>query len=274
MFIGTPMGRNHFYELFKYAEMGDDETYKAWHFTSYDNPLLDPEEINVAKKSMSSYAFRQEFMASFEAAGSEMFKEDWVVVEDNPEIEGDYYIACDLAGFQEVAKKKTKNSRLDNTAIAVVKVGESGWVVENIIYGRWTLEETAQKIFQAVKDYRPISVGIEKGIAKQAVTSPLTDMMKRYGFFFRVEELTHGNQKKTDRIMWALQGRFEHGLVRIKRGEWNSRFLDELFQFPDPLTHDDLVDAVAYIDQLAQVAYAGNWEEFDDYEELDSLAGY
>jgi predicted phage terminase large subunit-like protein len=274
MFIGTPMGRNHFYELYKYAEMGDDETYKAWHFTSYDNPLLDPEEINVAKKSMSSYAFRQEFMASFEAAGSEMFKEDWVTVEDDPQIEGDYYIACDLAGFQEVAKKKTKNSRLDNTAIAVVKVGESGWVIENIIYGRWTLEETAQKIFQAVKDYRPISVGIEKGIAKQAVTSPLTDMMKRYGFFFRVEELTHGNQKKTDRIMWALQGRFEHGLVRIKRGEWNSRFLDELFQFPDPLTHDDLVDAVAYIDQLAQVAYAGNWEEFDDYEELDSLAGY
>ena len=274
MFIGTPMGRNHFYELFKYAEMGDDETYKAWHFTSYDNPLLDPEEINVAKKSMSSYAFRQEFMASFEAAGSEMFKEDWVTVEDDPQIEGDYYIACDLAGFQEVAKKKTKNSRLDNTAIAVVKVGESGWVIENIIYGRWTLEETAQKIFQAVKDYRPISVGIEKGIAKQAVTSPLTDMMKRYGFFFRVEELTHGNQKKTDRIMWALQGRFEHGLVRIKRGEWNSRFLDELFQFPDPLTHDDLVDAVAYIDQLAQVAYAGNWEEYDDYEELDSLAGY
>jgi predicted phage terminase large subunit-like protein len=274
MFIGTPMGRNHFYELYKYAELGDDETYKAWHFTSYDNPLLDPEEINVAKKSMSSYAFRQEFMASFEAAGSEMFKEDWVVVEDDPQIEGDYYIAIDLAGFQEVAKKKTKNSRLDNTSIAVVKVGESGWVIENIIYGRWTLEETAQKIFQAVKDYRPIVVGIEKGIAKQAVTSPLTDMMKRYGFFFRVEDLTHGNQKKTDRIMWALQGRFEHGLIRIKRAAWNSRFLDELFQFPDPLTHDDLVDSVAYIDQLAKVAYAGNWEEYDDYEELDALAGY
>jgi predicted phage terminase large subunit-like protein len=274
MFIGTPMGRNHFYELYKYAELGDDATYKAWHFTSYDNPLLDPEEINVAKKSMSSYAFRQEFMASFEAAGSEMFKEDWVVVEDDPQIEGDYYIAIDLAGFQEVAKKKTKNSRLDNTSIAVVKVGESGWVIENIIYGRWTLEETAQKIFQAVKDYRPIVVGIEKGIAKQAVTSPLTDMMKRYGFFFRVEDLTHGNQKKTDRIMWALQGRFEHGLIRIKRGAWNSRFLDEIFQFPDPLTHDDLVDSVAYIDQLAKVAYAGNWEEYDDYEELDALAGY
>jgi hypothetical protein len=80
MFIGTPMGRNHFYELYKYAELGDDETYKAWHFTSYDNPLLDPSEIDIAKRSMSSYAFRQEFMASFEARGSEMFKEDWVLV--------------------------------------------------------------------------------------------------------------------------------------------------------------------------------------------------
>ena len=60
MFIGTPMGRNHFYELYKMAELGDDETYKGWHFTSYDNPILDPDEIDTAKKSMSSYAFRQE----------------------------------------------------------------------------------------------------------------------------------------------------------------------------------------------------------------------
>jgi phage terminase large subunit len=34
LFIGTPMGRNHFYELYKYAELGDDESYKAFHFTT------------------------------------------------------------------------------------------------------------------------------------------------------------------------------------------------------------------------------------------------
>jgi phage terminase large subunit-like protein len=234
MFIGTPMGRNHFYELFKYADMADDPTYKAWHFTSYDNPLLDPEEIDVAKKSMSSYAFRQEFMASFEAKGSEMFKEEWVTVAEKADFEGDYYIAIDLAGFQDVSKKRSKNSRLDNTSMAVVLVGEEGWFVEDIIYGRWTLDETANKILNAVKKYRPVSVGIERGIAKQAVMSPLTDMMKRNSFFFRVEELTHGNQKKTDRIMWALQGRFEHGLVTIKKAEWNSKFLMSCFS---SLTH-------------------------------------
>ena len=273
LFIGTPMGRNHFYELYQYAELDDDPTYKAWHFTSYDNPLLDSEEINVAKKSMSSYAFRQEFMASFEARGSEMFKEDWVKFGETPEY-GDYYIAIDLAGFEEVNKQRTKNSILAETAIAVVKVNDNGhWHVENIVHGRWELSETARKIFEVVRDYRPIGIGIEKGIARQAVMSPLTDMMKRYGMFFRVDELTHGNKKKTDRVMWALQGRFENGFITLSKGEWNSRFLDQLFQFPDPLTHDDLVDALAYIDQLAKIAYTYDFE-IDDHEVLDTVTGY
>jgi len=272
LFIGTPMGRNHFYDLYKYAELGDDESYESWHFTSYDNELLDPDEIDLAKKSMSSYAFRQEFMASFEARGSEMFKEDWVVFDETPDI-GDYYISIDLAGFEDVSKKRTKNSKLDESAIAVVKVNENGWHLENIIHGRWDLAETARKIFEAVRDYRPISVGIERGISKQAVMSPLMDMMKQNGRFFVVEELTHGNRKKTDRIMWALQGRFENGQITLGKGEWNSKFLDQLFQFPDPLTHDDLVDAFAYTDQLAKVAYSYDFE-IDDLEVLDVVTGY
>ena len=272
LFIGTPMGRNHFYDLYKYAELEDDESYTAWHFTSYDNELLDPEEIDLAKKSMSSYAFRQEFMASFEARGSEMFKEDWVKFGETPEI-GDYYISIDLAGFEDVSKKRTKNSKLDESAIAVVKVNENGWHLENIIHGRWDLAETARKIFEAVRDYRPISVGIERGISKQAVMSPLMDLMKQRGRFFVVEELTHGNRKKTDRIMWALQGRFENGQITLGKGEWNSRFLDQLFQFPDVLTHDDLVDAFAYTDQLAKVAYSYDFE-IDDLEVLDVVTGY
>ena len=271
LFIGTPMGRNHFYDLYRNAEIGDDPDFSAWHYTSYDNNLIDKTEIDRAKKSMSSYAFRQEFMASFEARGSEMFKEDWVHFDEN-EPDGDYYIAVDLAGFEEIGKKnKTKN--LDNTAIAVTKVNQQGWWVADIIVGRWTLDQTAVKIFRAVQDYRPVAVGIEKGIARQAVMSPLSDLMAKYSRFFRVEELTHGNRKKVDRVMWALQGRFENGLISLNKGDWNYQFMDELFQFPDVLTHDDMVDALAYIDQLAKVAYSTHFEE-DTYEVFDSVAGY
>ena len=273
LFIGTPMGRNHFYELYKLASLGEDPNYKAWHFTSYDNNLLDKDEIDAAKRSMSSYAFRQEFMASFEARGSEMFKEDWVSFQEDEPDTGDYYVAIDLAGFEEVGKAKSRNKKLDNTAIAIVKVGEYGWWVKDIVSGRWELNATAEKIFQIVRDYEPISVGIEKGIARQAVMSPLTDLMRKYQKFFRVEELTHGNKKKTDRVMWALQGRFENGVCTLNKGEWNIQFMDELFQFPDPLTHDDCVDALAYIDQLAKVSYSYEFET-QDYTVLDSVSGY
>ena len=274
LFIGTPKGRNHFYELYKYAELGDDDTYKAWHFTSYDNPLLDPEEINTAKKSMSSYAFRQEFMASFEALGSEIFKEDWIQFADEEPEFGDYYIAVDLAGFADIAKaKNAKSRRLDNTSIAVVKANENGWYVADIIYGRWDIKKTAKKIFDVVAKYRPVSVGIEKGALKNAVLPYLTDIMKANQRYFRVDELTHGNQKKIDRVVWGLQGRFENGQVSLNKGEWNTEFCDQLFQFPNPLVHDDLIDALAYVDQLAKVSYYVDFEE-DDFEVLDPITGY
>ena len=273
MFIGTPMGRNHFYDLYMYGKLGEDDNYNAWHFTSYDNPLLSTEEIDIAKKSMSSFAFRQEFMASFEAAGSEVFKEEWIVFDDEEPKDGEYYISVDLAGFNEVDRTKSKNAKLDQTAICVVKVNEEGWYVKDIIHGRWDVKKTAEKIFNAVAKYQAVSVGIERGIAKQAVMSPLMDLMKQRGRFFRVEELTHGNQKKIDRIVWALQGRFENGMITLNKGEWNATFMDELLQFPNRLVHDDLIDSLAYVDQVAKVCYHYEYEQ-DDFEFLDPIAGY
>jgi phage terminase large subunit-like protein len=273
MFIGTPMGRNHFYDLFQYASLSKDEQWKGWHFTSYDNPLLDKEEIDAAKKSMSAFSFRQEFMASFEAAGGELFKEEHVQFSEEEPDGGQFYIAVDLAGFAEVQTATTKTSRLDQTSIAVVKAGTQGWWVADIIHGRWGVEKTARKIFEAVRDYQPVAVGIEKGALKNAVYPYLNDIMKSNQRFFRVEELTHGNKRKIDRIVWALQGRFEHGKITLNKGEWNAPFLDELFQFPNKLVHDDLIDSLAYIDQLAQVAYAIDYEE-EEYELTDYYAGY
>jgi phage terminase large subunit-like protein len=276
--IGTPAGRNSFYELYTYAELSGDPDWEAFHYTSYDNPYISKEEIDTAKKTMASWAFRQEFEASFQAKGSEQFKEEWVHFNTEEPKGGEYYIAADLAGFEQTGKKRAKNR--DNTAIAIVKVGEFedekgpyNWWVKDIIAGRWTLDETCRKLFSAVEFNQPAGFGIERGIAKQAVNDPLSNLMRKHNRFFRVEELTHGNQKKTDRVVWALQGRMENGAIRFNKGEWTTQFLDELFQFPDVLTHDDMVDALAYISQLAQQTYVADFE-YDDYEPLDELSGY
>lgn len=272
LFIGTPTGRNHFYDLYCEAEEGTDPNLKAWHFTSFDNSLIDHSEIEMARKSMSTFAFNQEFMASFAAQSSLMFKSEWIKYGESPN-DGSYFIAIDLAGFSEVGVKQSKN--LDNTAISIVKVNSDGWFVENIIYGRWDLKETAEIIFDAVKEYSPLSVGIERGIARQAVMAPLGEMMLRKQTYFHIEMLTHGNKSKTDRIMWALQGRFENGQITLKKGDWNFEFEDQLMNFPNRLTHDDLPDSLSYISELVK-NYTFEFEDIElpTHEYTDAIAGY
>lgn len=274
LFIGTPEGRNHFYDMYMGSTTGAWDDWAGWQFSSYDNPFLDKAEIDHAKATLPGWAFRQEYMASFDAQGSEFFDpEEFEFYDEKPDGGYDYYIAVDLAGFESDRGNKTK--RRDSSAMAVVAVGHDGvWWVEDIIYGRWTLDETAQYIFDAVAQYKPIAVGIEKGIAQQAVMGPLNDVMRRTSRVFRIDLLSHGNQKKQDRILWALQGRFEHKRIRLARGDWNIQFVDEASAFPSQLVHDDMIDALAYIDQLAVTPYASDLDYGDDYEPLDTIAGY
>lgn len=64
MFISTPRGYNHFYDLFNTI----DEDFRSFHFTSYDNPHLPHEEIDKARLELSEDSFAQEYMADFRKA--------------------------------------------------------------------------------------------------------------------------------------------------------------------------------------------------------------
>ena len=272
IFIGTPKGRNWFYDLFNLGKDGDDTDWKSWHFTTKDNPMIDPKEIESAKKTLSSFSFKQEYMASFDTAGSDVFKEEWVKYGDEPQ-EGSYYIACDLAGFEEVARQASNSrKRLDESAIAVVKVTDDGkWWVKKIEHGRWDIKETASKILTAIRDFRPVSVGIERGALKNAVLPYLSDLMRNYNVYSHIVDLTHGNRKKADRVIWALQGRFEHGRVVLNSDEDFNDFVDQLLMFPAQGVHDDLPDALSYIDQLAITSYFEDQQ--DNWSPIDIVAG-
>ena len=64
LFISTPKGYNHFFELY---QQGNDREgqYKSWRFTSYDNPYIPKGEIDNAKKELTEDTFYQEYMADF-----------------------------------------------------------------------------------------------------------------------------------------------------------------------------------------------------------------
>jgi len=272
LFIGTPDGKNHFYDLFQRGYDEEFPDWKSWHFVSAANPFLPKTEIEEAKKQMSADRFKQEFEASFEASRNAVLSPAMFTIVGEEPYPGDYYIACDLAGFEK-SEAGRKVSRNDDHAIAVVKTWRGGWCIVDIICGKWDVRETALRMVKAYKDYRPLRFGVEKGMAAQAVLPYLEDEMSRLGVYFTVESLSHGNQKKSDRIAWALQGRAERGRIQMLKGPWNKQFLEQAADFPNPRVHDDLIDAVAYIDQISQPFFDGP-DIVDDWEPLDSIAGY
>jgi len=180
-----------------------------------------------------------------------------------------------LTGFEGVGDNVTgAKKRLDRTAIAVVFLKDDGkWFVRKIEHGRWDVRETAVRILKNIRDFHPLSIGIEKGALFNAVMPYLSDLQRKNGIFAHIEPLTHGNQKKEDRVIWALQGMFEHGRV-ILSNEWEwDKFIDEYLMYPTKNVHDDLIDALSMISQLVVTSY--NAGELDDeYEVIDDVVGF
>lgn len=73
LFISTPKGFNHFYDIFNLE--ATDTDYKSFHFTSYDNPFIPFEELEKAKQELTEDRFAQEYMADFRKTQGLVYKE-------------------------------------------------------------------------------------------------------------------------------------------------------------------------------------------------------
>lgn len=73
LLISTPKGKNHFWKISNLESVNPQ--YKSFTMTSYNNPLINPSEINDAKLTLPDHVFRQEYMAEFIDGGTSPFKE-------------------------------------------------------------------------------------------------------------------------------------------------------------------------------------------------------
>ena len=275
LFIGTPAGKNHFYDLYHKAQKKKD--WATWQFKSADNPFLDKDEVQERINNASTQIARQEYEASFESFSSGIFKESWIKQGDEPK-EGEWYISVDLAGFEAVTGGRGRSSGiLDESVIIACKVTTQGWFIGEIEHGRWDVRETATRILRMGQQKRAVCIGIEIGALKNAIGPYMEDTMRRIGYYPRIETATHGGRSKVDRVVWGLQGRFERGVITLRRdAEFIRPFTAQLLDFPNELSHDDMVDCMAYLDQIAVTPYGqGDMEEVnDDYEPFDLVSGY
>lgn len=119
LFISTPKGYNHFYDLFKKEK--EDSDYKSFHYSSYDNPHLPKEEIEKAKVELSDESFHQEYLAEFHRSEGLVFKE----FDRKVNVVEPFYIPQHwqrIRGFDY--------GSVDPTASVRIAVHENTWIVE------------------------------------------------------------------------------------------------------------------------------------------------
>ena len=71
LFVSTPKGKNWFHNMFQLD--GVNPAYRSFKFTSYDNPMIDPKEIDGAKETLPEHVFRQEYLAEFLDGNGSLF---------------------------------------------------------------------------------------------------------------------------------------------------------------------------------------------------------
>lgn len=230
IFISTPFHENGwFHLLWKQGMKGSDPEIKAWHFSSYTNPFMDPKEIDAAKEGMSSLSFRREFLAEFVGSAGARIKREWLKYFDKAPEPLDIVLGVDLA----VSLKQ----EADYTAACVLGRARDGNVYV-LAQERMRGSFGEQQLFikQLANKWRPRLVAVEQ-VAYQAVMIQqlqATTKLAVRGF--------KTNKDKVTRFA-PLEARFEHGQVLLAR-DLPSYFESELLEFPVSL-HDDCVDSMS-----------------------------
>ena len=107
LFIGTPMGRQSWFnELYLHGMSEDDEwtDWESFNSPSSENPYLDKNELERTKKQMSGDSFRQEFMAEFLEDAGRVFrnlKESVMGDYEKYEFGKKYVMGVDLAKHED-----------------------------------------------------------------------------------------------------------------------------------------------------------------------------
>jgi PBSX family phage terminase large subunit len=145
MFISTPKGFNHFYDLFNLESR--DQDYKSFHFSSYDNPFLPVDELDKAKEELPENRFAQEYLADFKKTEGLVYKEfnrEKHVSSETPKSTTETIIGIDF-GYTNPA------------AIVPIRIdGDSHyWIGEEWYKSRQTTEQIAEqaRLYKSTKCY-------------------------------------------------------------------------------------------------------------------------
>ena len=240
IFISTPKKENGwFHKLFKEG-LKNNRNIKSWHASSYQNPYLDPVELDEIRANTPDIIFRQEYLAEFVSGAGARVKAENIQYINIDEIEKNKHIVIAIGADLAIGEKEIN----DYTAIcAIAKDIKDGSVyILDMYRDRISFRRQKERIIGFAEKWNRPDLGwpeIVIGIESQAYQKALVQEVARECGF-----ATYGipaNTNKTARFA-SLESKYE--LKQIYHVEGLSlSFENELLAFPEG-AHDDMVDSL------------------------------
>ena len=256
LFISTPKGiQNWFKRLYDEAENNPD--WERWQFSSYDNPMIDRRELEIAKREIGSFLFSQEYEAQFVEQTGGLIKSEWfkyytreTLTEFNEEGNYQDYIYLqrqdgtvrfeDLKIYTTVDLATSTKESADFTVVTTIGLDKQNNVyVLDVIRKRIEAPDIVKLLEQVNEKWNPVSIGVESAgfqlaliqIIRRQTTLPIVKLK--------------ADKDKLSRAL-PLSAKMEAGMVFFPNDAlWYSDLEKELLVFPSG-DHDDQVDSLAY----------------------------
>jgi phage terminase large subunit-like protein len=238
LFLSSPNGKNWFWQLYQMG-VQRKRSWRQFHFTSYENPILDPDDLEAIQYQTPERIWRQEYLAEFVDDLGQVFRaiREAATAPLNAEPIPERRYACGLDWGREV----------DFTAIVVIDSESRQMVALDRFHGvSWSLQRGRLKAI--VERWNPVAVWAEAN----SIGSPNIEALQSEGLPVRPFMTTAASKSP---VIEALALAIERAELALLPDE---TLLDELAAYTyellpsggyrytaPPGLHDDLVIATA-----------------------------
>jgi len=235
---GTPKGKVHkgekhfFYELAELCET--DMQWELFQFSTYDNPLIDPEEIKQLEKEIAASIRDQEIYGKFIDVNEDaIIKSAWWKY-----YEGEVYRSEKILGvYQSWDTAFKKSEENDYSVCTTWIVTQNKYYLVNVFRARLEFPEIKRIAIELAEKYKPNEILIED---KASGISLIQELRNETRLPIKSIKVDRDKIARTNSVTPII----ESGNVYInEKAEWKKVFTDECEQFPNG-QFDDQVDSI------------------------------
>lgn len=162
------------------------------------------------------------------------------------------FVGKRLVYFTTVDPAISQEKEADFTVIMTIGVDESNnWWIADIFRDRVTPMQLLDQLYYVNSKYRPSMIGIEQVAFQKALQYFIQDEMRRRNSYLPVQEIKPDHNESKEMRIKGLEPRYAAGTIFHSKQVKNIDYLeDELLRFPKG-KHDDTIDALSYMNQIA-----------------------